>query len=557
MANEGRKPGLPVEVELILNDKTSRTGRPWRNNLAVASLKYPYLFIGYDDLIHVYPSLGPFTEPLYILENPNHDPRARGHIVSEHPRTFNVLELGLMGSDEVLAAADDSGHVCVFFTGNFTRSPLHFKVGKSAWSISFAGERRLMAVSSNEHVVTVFYLGVGVYDFPIEAKEVRNGIEVMVLEGHDNNIPDCAFNRDGSRLLTACIDGTVFWWNIDDGTGWLEYDAGEHEETPSWSVTWLSTKDFQWMGTGRGGTPDERSKPDPFLSDTGTALVGNLHEHQLWMHPDPDASLFGVEGPGSRFCYCGRSNGGILIECDGSQCKYSAFHLGCVGLKMVPRGSWYCRDCVETISDETFKLFIKNSYHTTSSSDDDDHIRADLVPQLLDAEFFLGTTDTDVFLASLDTDALGLPKIHAAIRDVFEQPSISLSILLRRMNMTSVIPELNLAVVGTQMGEVCLVRLVWYGDTRNPTFALKPECILPKAEDRPVGMRAGTRRVDGTTMLMGVGVQPCSVDDREDAASVERRRWRVFMVYFDHVKIYQVGRRMDAMDGISVEEVIV
>ena len=84
-----------------------------------------------------------------------------GYIDEQHPHAINSLTVGELGSEEVLVSAHDDGNVCVWYTRDLTRIALRFSVGKSAWGVALHKARRLLAVSANSHVITVFELGVG------------------------------------------------------------------------------------------------------------------------------------------------------------------------------------------------------------------------------------------------------------------------------------------------------------------------------------------------------------------------------------------------------------
>ncbi|GAA5827134.1 hypothetical protein JCM11251_001131 [Rhodosporidiobolus azoricus] len=53
-----------------------------------------------------------------------------------------------------------------------------------------------------------------------------------------------------------------------------------------------------------------------------------------------------VEGEDATpYCFCQRPSFGEMIGCDSPDCKIEWFHLGCIGLKESPEGSWYCSQC--------------------------------------------------------------------------------------------------------------------------------------------------------------------------------------------------------------------
>ena len=50
------------------------------------------------------------------------------------------------------------------------------------------------------------------------------------------------------------------------------------------------------------------------------------------------------------YCYCHRPSKGLMIGCDNPDCKIEWFHTKCLGLKSIPKGSWYCEDCEKLVS---------------------------------------------------------------------------------------------------------------------------------------------------------------------------------------------------------------
>ncbi|KAI8146247.1 hypothetical protein BJV82DRAFT_410186 [Fennellomyces sp. T-0311] len=46
------------------------------------------------------------------------------------------------------------------------------------------------------------------------------------------------------------------------------------------------------------------------------------------------------------YCYCQQVSYGEMVACDNADCEIEWFHLACVDLKTVPKGKWYCNNCV-------------------------------------------------------------------------------------------------------------------------------------------------------------------------------------------------------------------
>ncbi|SSD60877.1 related to Transcriptional regulatory protein PHO23 [Saccharomycodes ludwigii] len=76
---------------------------------------------------------------------------------------------------------------------------------------------------------------------------------------------------------------------------------------------------------GNGGKPKKRKYTKSGGSNTNT---GNNNEKDL------------------LYCYCNNVAYGEMVGCDGKDCQIEWFHLPCIGLKTLPRGKWYCKDCL-------------------------------------------------------------------------------------------------------------------------------------------------------------------------------------------------------------------
>jgi len=48
-----------------------------------------------------------------------------------------------------------------------------------------------------------------------------------------------------------------------------------------------------------------------------------------------------------KYCYCNQVSYGEMIACDNNDCDIEWFHYDCVGLKMPPKGKWYCDECLQ------------------------------------------------------------------------------------------------------------------------------------------------------------------------------------------------------------------
>ena len=102
----------------------------------------------------------PETPHAVLCSQSSQTPPVQGDIDPDRPHDINSLTIGELGCEEVLVSAHDDGDVCVWYTRDLSRMALRDNVGRSAWGVTIHKERRLLAVSSNTHDITVFELGV-------------------------------------------------------------------------------------------------------------------------------------------------------------------------------------------------------------------------------------------------------------------------------------------------------------------------------------------------------------------------------------------------------------
>ncbi|KAF9152755.1 hypothetical protein BG015_004772 [Linnemannia schmuckeri] len=183
-----------------------------RMNLLASSRDDPrVLFVVNDDKILVYrfPTLTPSALP--TLADRISDPRSIDEDESMD-RTINAMQVGYLGTEEVLVTANDAGEV----------------VTESAWGIAIHTERRLIAISTNAHTVTVFHCGTNsrisprnyfataATSAPLTATDEPTTSQ-QILSGHRHNIPCVTFSPCGRFVATASVDRTCRTWRLSDG----------------------------------------------------------------------------------------------------------------------------------------------------------------------------------------------------------------------------------------------------------------------------------------------------------------------------------------------------
>ncbi|XP_060785079.1 uncharacterized protein LOC132891482 isoform X2 [Neoarius graeffei] len=54
--------------------------------------------------------------------------------------------------------------------------------------------------------------------------------------------------------------------------------------------------------------------------------------------------------PENIWCYCRKADSGVMLNCESGRCKIRRFHMSCLGLKRMPKGTWHCLDCKKLAS---------------------------------------------------------------------------------------------------------------------------------------------------------------------------------------------------------------
>lgn len=167
------------------------------------------------------------------------------------------MHVGEIGNEEVLVTADDSGHISVHFPHNPSRPALNMKLPLSAWGIDTHSSRRLLVVSCNAHIVTIYHLGMGIEEWqwtttcgttlaaPIEVcsqaededasrrltaavRAAEGSFPSLTMFGHKNNIPCVAFDRTGNYVVSGSLDRTMKMWECGGGQCLWNLDTTEY-----------------------------------------------------------------------------------------------------------------------------------------------------------------------------------------------------------------------------------------------------------------------------------------------------------------------------------------
>ncbi|KAL9613359.1 MAG: hypothetical protein Q9167_002120 [Letrouitia subvulpina] len=274
-----------------------------RNNLTALSQYYNLLFIAYRDEIYVYKPSYPdqhVLSPRAILSLRRSQPGLEGFIDCRHPHAVNHLVVADLGIEELVIVACDDGDVVVYCTRlvcecvekeapDFNDSTLQLdlnpffirNVGKSAWGIAVHTQARLIAVSANTQVVTVFAFALsfgsiardtGDSEDEVDDKRLLSlmteggrdwsrrvsfltpflrfrGNYQLQLDRHQSNIPSIAFynscDEEKIYLASTDINGHIIIWDVYSQTPLAELGDDERREwchTRGWGIVCLDSR---------------------------------------------------------------------------------------------------------------------------------------------------------------------------------------------------------------------------------------------------------------------------------------------------------------------------
>lgn len=110
-----------------------------------------------------------------------------------------------------------------------------------------------------------------------------------------------------------------------------------------------------------------------------------------------------------------------------------------------------------------------------------------------------------------------------------------------RLNMLALISELNIVIVASQSGNVCLLTLTRLND---PNGILPP--FLSMRLDRRLPFLSQKRDFQPRCPLLGIAVSPLQKSTSSSHIKGVARRWRLILHYYDHTVLsYELGREGD------------
>ncbi|KAL8672630.1 MAG: hypothetical protein Q9168_002906 [Polycauliona sp. 1 TL-2023] len=560
---------------------------PFRNNLVAFSQYYNLCFVAAQDhiLVHSPMSLrGRLLGPRSYFPVHRSGANLRGYIDPVHPHAINHLVVADLGHEELVIVATDDGDV-VAYTTRSIRNDIHVRMrgyracrlfcttvkpyyirncGASAWGLAVHGAARMIAVSCNSHDIYViaFALGRSSSDTPddeIDWEDISSHLQPslddeepmrrepspsdrsqdqwIVLSSHQANIPNIAFynpyDPDVNNVFLASTDihgSTIVWdvWKkapffqpgtpIDHTWGWgllcIDPDFAQRVQTTS-----------ELIGVERGIDPDA-----PRIDIT--AALSNV--------PDYEDTYFATRERRDNPAGSDASTAATITDDgvdDDDDEGQESFHSG-------------DNTGIDSPASECSSVNISRAF-----------------PKLMDPPrqstfYVLHSTRRDVRLlqfvhkkTSIEAPMGWRSKevLCQYLLDQHMRPVDRHMRRLQRLNIMHQVPELNLVIVGDQMGRVALLTMTGRRAASGQDgheFGFRVEAFLPFSWQEDGGKRPKTE-------LLGVAVAPVQGHERqrEDlfvaATGVPLRRWRkartrayrVMLYYLDHTVLsYEISR---------------
>jgi len=213
-------------------------------NVTGLSQIHNLFFVAGDSQIYVYRPSFPTQRlsaiPSLIVELPISRPGLQGYINPHRPHQVNHLVVDYLGNEEILLLSCDDGDAFAYYTREINAEvecrqepagseacihhdvPPFFNenVGASAWGLAVHREARMIAISANTHVATVFAFALtDSPHIPEVPSFTRNQNRRINLPRAANNLPCISFcntgEDPGGRFLLACdIEGHVHLYDV-------------------------------------------------------------------------------------------------------------------------------------------------------------------------------------------------------------------------------------------------------------------------------------------------------------------------------------------------------
>ncbi|PYI10756.1 hypothetical protein BO78DRAFT_466872 [Aspergillus sclerotiicarbonarius CBS 121057] len=338
----------------------------WRNNLIALSQRRNLLFVAYSHQIYVWEPSGSFqtlgNKPEMIITPVMKEPHGSGYIAPATPHAINNLLVDDLGREEVLLLVTDSGNVCGYrveaifsalkrAAANKEERPLDGSqvdpffveyVEASAWGLAIHKFARLIAVSANTGLITVFAFALvnpasgdssNSSYHPEEDDDITNygqtWLEVKTKEqfaqlqhlmpdkhrtrnikltytGHFANIPSIAFlncdlDPNGNWMVSTDIDNKLLTWRVWDHLGPFSvnhfndisfkfFPETLRNDERGWTVLALDPRSFHRLKSAEeacGGPPQRRMKNGRTIFDLTRANSRIPNASQIYNYFPP------------------------------------------------------------------------------------------------------------------------------------------------------------------------------------------------------------------------------------------------------------------------------
>ncbi|GJQ11814.1 hypothetical protein GpartN1_g3605.t1 [Galdieria partita] len=208
----------------------------YRMNLLAMNKKGDQLYVAYGEHVLLF-QFSERQSPVFQRE------------LSVAPDTINMIkyaELAATGPILVAACGNpvvETGAAVIYFLDVSTASLVGqerviFTMSCSVWGISICEKNGLIALSSNDHCISVIRICLESEWGP----QNRFFIVPSACRGHQHNIPSIDFSAYGRFIASASIDETMRVWDLTTGqsVGFSEGCRMEREEDKwGWAVKWL------------------------------------------------------------------------------------------------------------------------------------------------------------------------------------------------------------------------------------------------------------------------------------------------------------------------------
>lgn len=317
------------------------------------------------------------SQPEMIIKPVMKEPLMEGYIDRVHPHTINNIIVDDLGRDEALLLATDSGNICGYhveaiysavnrcakngykrpFDGSEVNPFFVENVGMSAWGLATHKYARLIAVSANTGLITVYAFalvdpaaedrddetenpdntsaGMSSADqtwVPVESRKqlyelhqltprnYRSRNLRLTYRGHFDNIPCVSFanfdlNPNGMWMVSTDISNRLIVWRIwDDLWPSRVYYPGHPSNNPpqrGWSVIPLDPRTFKPCRTieeACGCKPDAQNIAQRTILDTSRGIERVPDASQIFVygfkHKDSSRDVAPAYIPDDLFSDC-------------------------------------------------------------------------------------------------------------------------------------------------------------------------------------------------------------------------------------------------------------